>query len=783
MSETPVARPGGLDTVVLETIASRVLWLATAIVHHANHVRANPSGIKVGGHQTSSASMVSIMTSLWFEHLEAPDRVSVKPHASPVLHAIEFLLGRLSAEDLTTLRQFGGLQSYPSRTKDPVPADYSTGSVGIGATAPIWGALAHRYLEAHFDDVPQRGRQISLVGDAELDEGAVWETVADPMVSDLGEVLWIIDVNRQSLDRVVPHFAAHRLTTMFEAAGWHTQTVKYGRRLEDLFARDSGEALRRRIDAMDNGEYQRLLRADGAGLRERLPGAGRGRRGLERLVADLSDDEIVAAIRDLGGHDQVLLTEAYRAADAASDRPSIVFAYTIKGWSLPTEGHPNNHSALLSPEQFARFGAELGIDAREPFVGFEPGTQESRAAARVAHRLERPRPEAPPTVDVPAELGRTHSGRASTQTAFGRVFADLPREAPAAAARVVTVSPDVASSTNLSGWVHRTGVFNVVEHPDWFEDDPDSKLRWAESHVGQHIELGIAETNLVCLLGELGATWRQHGQPLLPVGTLYDPFVARALEPWSFGIYGGGQSILVGTPSGITLAPEGGAHQSISTPSIGLEQPGCIAWEPAFAQDFEWAFLRALASLGRPDGSSAYFRLSTRRSSRISPGCPTIPTRAPRAARACSPAATASSATGAATLSWQASGRHARGHRRRCRAGRRGPGRRGAVRDLGRPALSRLPGLARPRRRGEGDPRRPAAAGSRAPIVTVLDGHPHTLSFLGAVRQQPISCLGVDAFGQSGQLEDLYRHYGIDTDTIVGAAADLLDGAALTGGN
>ena len=158
----------------LREIEQRVLWLATAIVDSANRLRPNPTGLKVGGHQASSASMVTIMTALWLEQLGADDRVSVKPHASPVLHALEYLLGRLDAEYLPTLREFGGLQSYPSRLKDPVPADYSTGSVGIGATAPIWGALARRYVDTHFG-AGGTGRQWSLVGDAELDEGAVWE--------------------------------------------------------------------------------------------------------------------------------------------------------------------------------------------------------------------------------------------------------------------------------------------------------------------------------------------------------------------------------------------------------------------------------------------------------------------------------------------------------------------------------------------------------------------------------------------------------------------------------
>src|SRR5919198_1435411 len=216
-----------------------------------------------------------------------------------VLHAIEYLLGTLDERYLTTLREFGGLQSYPSRLKDPVPADFSTGSVGIGATAPVWSAIAHRYVAGHFE-VPRGGRQVALLGDAELDEGACWEAIVDPVVPHLGEVLWIVDLNRQSLDRIVPDIAAGRIASMFEAAGWQTITVKYGRWLRELFERDGGGALRRRIDQMPNEEYQRLLRATPEELRERLPGQGRGRRDVTALIADLDDAELSRAIRDLG---------------------------------------------------------------------------------------------------------------------------------------------------------------------------------------------------------------------------------------------------------------------------------------------------------------------------------------------------------------------------------------------------------------------------------------------------------------------------------------------------
>jgi pyruvate dehydrogenase E1 component len=753
------------STETLRAIERRVLWIATAIVHHANRIRPNRSGVKVGGHQASSASMVSLMTALWFAELRAEDRVAVKPHASPVLHAVNYLLGRLDRPYLETLRAYGGLQSYPSRTKDPDPVDYSTGSVGIGATAPIWGAIARRYLDHHRFEAGPQGRQIALLGDAELDEGAVWEAIADTAVATLGEVLWVVDLNRQSLDRVVPDIAAGRLADMFEAAGWQCLTVKYGRRLEALFEREGGQALRRRIDEMRNEEYQRLLRVEDADeLRERLPD---GSRALKKLVSELEDGELRAALRDLGGHDLEKLLEAYRAV--AADRPTVIFAYTIKGWSLPTEGHPANHSALLTHEQFAQLAGELGTDPEDPWAGFPEGSEAAGLCAEVAERLRRPQPEGREPPPVPPALGRRHRGRESTQQAFGRFFVDLVHEAPEVAARVVTVSPDVASSTNLGGWINKAGIWSVGERRDWFEDDPQTIVRWHETPAGRHIELGIAETNLVGLLGELGATWSRYGQPLLPIGTIYDPFVGRALEPWAFGIYAGGQSILVGTPSGVSLAPEGGAHQSIVTPAIGIAQPGCTFWEPAFGQDFEWALLDALSRLGRPGGSSAYFRLSTRPVDQSLAGEPSVERRS-QALRG--------------------------GYAMRRSDGRPGVTLvgMGAVMPEVLEAADELGGemdvicvtsadllfRALRARSGFGDasdqvldelfpPER------AAPLVTVLDGHPHALAFLASVRSTPIATLGVAEFGQSGDLQDLYRHHEIDAETIVGAALDLLD--------
>jgi pyruvate dehydrogenase E1 component len=764
-------RSAAADGDVLDEIAAHVLWTSTAMIHHANRIRPNLSGLKVGGHQASCASLVSIMTSLWFTQLQSGDRVSVKPHASPVLHSINYLLGTLDQNHLTTLREFGGLQSYPSRSKDPDPVDYSTGSVGIGATAPIWGAITRRYVNTTLGDAGT-GRQYSLVGDAELDEGAVWEAILDPSVQELGEIVWIVDMNRQSLDRVVPNIAAGRLETMFSAAGWQVITVRFGRLLEDLFGRPGGAALRRRILDMPNSEYQRLLRCSAQELRARLPAEGDDAGAIGDLITGLDDHTLVRAISNLGGHDMNSLRSAYAQID--DTRPTIIIAYTIKGYGLPTQGHPQNHSSLLTDEQFTELSVSLGQDPAQPWRRFDNGSPAAELCHATAERLQRaPLPaENPPA--VPTDLGRVPPAVSTTQAALGRALLDLTRDAPDVAKRIVTVSPDVSSTTNLAGWLNKVGVWSPGERHNWFDDDGETIMHWREKPTGQHMELGIAETNLVGLIGELGAAWSRWGQPLFPIGVLYDPFVERALEPWSYGIYAGGQSILVGTPSGVSLAAEGGAHQSIKTPSIGLEQPGCTSYEPAFAIEVEWTLLDCMSRLGRPDGRSSYLRLSTRPVRQELADVPTDPAARERRRRHV--------VAGAYTL--------------RPRAGAAATiVAMGAMMTEALDAADRLaqigigtevvcvtsPGLvfeAVQSRQGLGtapswilDQVFPAKRA--VPMVTVLDGHPHTLSFLSSVNRVPSKSLGVNNFGQVGSLDAVYRYHGIDTDSIVRAVLDL----------
>jgi pyruvate dehydrogenase E1 component len=398
------------------------------------------------------------------------------------------------------------------------------------------------------------------------------------------------------------------------------------------------------------------------------------------------------------------------------------------------------------------------------------------AGAEAAHRLIAASSRSPLRQLSPTDIGRTPPAVSTTQAALGRTLLDLTREAPEVAKRIITVSPDVSSSTDLAGWLNKVGVWSPTERRDWFDDDSETIMHWRERPTGQHMELGIAVTNLVGLIGELGATWSRWGQPPLPIGVLYDPFVERALEPWSFGIYAGGQSILVGTPAGVTLAAEGGAHQSIKTPSIGLEQPGCTSYEPAFAAEVEWTLLHSISLLGRPDGRSSYLRLSTRPVRQELAQIPTDPAARERRRRHV--------VAGAYTLRSCA-------HPSVCIVAM------GAMVTEAVAAAERLaqigveaevvcvtsPGLLFEAVQGrQGLTDGPTwildqvfPADRATPMVTVLDGHPHTLAFLATINRVPHKALGVSQFDQAGALDEVYRYHGIETDSIVRAALDLVN--------
>jgi pyruvate dehydrogenase E1 component len=757
------------DTLnLLESIQRKVLWLSTWMIHEAN-ARAT-DGSKVGGHQASSASMVSLLTALYFQALRSDDVVALKAHAAPAFYAIQHLRGRLDAAALRTLRSFGGLQAYPSRRKNPHVVDLSTGSMGLGAVAATFGALTGRYLLTHAGGDRARGprRWIVMVGDAELDEGNVWEALGEDLLAGLDNVLWIVDVNRQTLDRIVPDTRARQLPALFGALGWHVVELRYGRRLQALFARRGGARLRARLDAMPYAEYQSLLRVPPAAIRKALAATDGGSdAAIERLLASIDDAELPALLSDLGGHDLPAILDAFADAEATRGRPTVILAHTIKGWGLPLAGDPLNHTALLGQVQIEALRDAHGVTPGAEWDGFAPGSPEAELIAGLPPQFTSPAPEAGP-VDVPEELDETYPDEASTQEAFGRVLGALSRMPVADA--IVTVSADVAVTTHLAGWINRRGVYASAPRRDFFAELPQA-MRWTEGPRGQHLELGIAEHNLFLLLGALGLAPEIEGAPLLPIGTLYDPFVTRGLDALYHALYACGRFVVVATPSGVSLAPEGGAHQSVITPGIGIALPAITYFEPAFGREVEWILLAALRDVAARRGESLYLRLSTRAiDQRLAP--PADAAQRERVLRGGYRLIDARRAPGfdpdrAVHL---------------FAAGAMAPEAVAASRALAEDGVfASVFVVTSPDRlyRGLGTPRPyleelVSADEEDVPVVSVLDGHPHTLAFIGSalgVTQLP---LGVADFGQSGTRDDLYRHYGIDAPAIARAARTLL---------
>ena len=771
----------------LHQVERKLLWLSAWMVHHANHVRPNRDGLKVGGHQASCASVISVMTALYFEILRPQDRVAVKPHAGPVFHAINLLLARQSAEKMAGLRQMGGVQSYPSRTKDGPEVDYSTGSVGLGVALTSFASLMQDYVRLHgLDQGLPPGRQVAIAGDAELDEGNIYEALLEGWKHDVRNVWWVIDYNRQSLDSVVPDRLFGRIEGLFRDMGWNVLTLKYGRKLQAAFEREGGEALRRWIDDCPNSLYSALTFQGGAAWRQALLAELGREPGFRAIIDPLDDDELGALMTNLGGHDVDYLIESFRAADAAGDQPTCFIAYTVKGMGLPFAGHKDNHSGMMTPDQMEAFraqmrirpghewdiaeGLELDEGAFRAVIGNAPFAAPLTAAGR---RLDAPAVPIPPALPGPKTTGR----KVSTQSGFGDILAEIGRgngECAALAKAIVTTSPDVTVSTNLGPWVNRRGVFDRHTRNDVFRDAKlASAQRWGMSPNGQHIELGIAEQNLFLLLAAAGLQHGLTGARLLPIGTVYDPFVNRGLDALIYGCYQDARFLLVSTPSGITLAPEGGQHQSINTPLIGMAADRLASFEPAHVDEVAILLRHAFNHMQAPDGSAVWLRLSTRQLEQKER--PLDPAAVIAGAHWAHPpaegAAIAIAYQGPVAPEAEAAFAMLRED----------------VPEAGLLAITSPDRLhdgwlraTRARRAGKREEAHierilaPLAPG--AVLVTVLDGHPAAHSWLGAVRGQSVVPLGPDRFGQSGDLPDLYREYGLDADAILDACAQALLG-------
>ena len=777
----------------LKTIEQRLLWLSHWMIHHANHVRPKVDGIKLGGHQASSASMVSILTALYFHALRPEDRVAVKPHAAPVFHAIQYLMGNQTREKMENFRGFGGVQSYPSRTKDGDDVDFSTGSVGLGVAITSFASLVQDFIAAKAwgRDLPL-GRMVALVGDAELDEGNIYEALQEGWKNDLRNCWWIIDYNRQSLDGIVREGLFARIEKIFDAFGWDVVRIKYGALQRAAFAEPGGEALRAWIDRCPNQEYSALTFMGGAVWRKRLMEDLGDQGDVSALIDRRSDSELAALMENLGGNCVETMAGAFDAI--THDRPTCFLAYTIKGWGTPIAGHKDNHGGLMNPTQFATWQAHMGVAKGQEWDPFatvaDPGALQDFLAG-VPFFARGPRRYLDTRIPVPA-IAIDTDREISTQAAFGKILDDLSKGDSAFAARILTTSPDVTGTTNLGPWVNRRKLFARQSRADAFiEHRIPSTAKWEFTPEGQHVELGIAEMNLFLLLGAAGLSHSLFGKRLFPIGTVYDPFVHRGLDALNYACYQDARFIIVGTPSGVTLAPEGGAHQSIGTPLTGMSQDGLAAFEPAFADELavilEWAFdYMQRDGDGDPDertwlrdetGGSVYLRLTTnpleqpgkRHDDAFRQGAidgaywlrPPGPNCSVVIAYQGSIAPEAIAAAGligehrrdVAVLAVTSADRLNAGWTAAQRARARG----------NRSARSHIEtlfdGLSRD-----------------CLIVTAIDGHPATLAWLGAVGGHRTVSHGVEHFGQTGTIGDLYRHFGLDRHALTRSVLELSAG-------
>lgn len=764
------------ETRKLETLRAldqKVQWLSSWMIHNANHIRPNRDGVKVGGHQASSASSATILSALYFDVMRPQDRIAVKPHASPAFHAIQYLLGRQTRDKLENFRAYKGAQSYPSRTKDTSDVDFSTGSVGLGVAQTIFASLVQDYVQSHglMKDRAE-GRMIALLGDAELDEGNIHEALIEGWKQGLRNCWWIIDYNRQSLDAVVHEDLYKKFEIMFANYGWDVVVIKYGKTLQAAFAEAGGEALRSWIDACPNQVYAALCFQGGAAFRKRLATDLANDPDALALIGRRSDDALLALMSNLGGHDMESLLEAFHAA--RGDKPVCFIAYTIKGIGLPFQGHKDNHSGLMSEKQMDAYRSKQNVRAGYEWDRLEgislPHEEIEDFLARVPYAQISNRKAASAAVPVPATLEHPQLSSMSTQQGFGLILNALARSEHEFAKRIVTTSPDVTVSTNLGSWVNRRGLYAREELIDVFRQEKiPSSYSWDYSAKGQHFELGIAEMNLFLQLSALGLSHDINGVRLFPIGTVYDPFIERGLDALNYACYQDARFMIAGTPSGITLAPEGGAHQSIKTPLIGLSQPGLATFEPAYVDELAAIMAWGFDYLQRPGtgGGSVYLRLSTR------------------------PIAQAQRLAGRDITSGIIAGgywRHAPSNRTQVAiayTGALAPEALAAAEDLNAKgietailAITSADRLFSSWRAAQAEDREDEAhiarllaeLPQRARLVSVLDGHPASLAWLGAVGGHRTRTLGVDRFGESGNVAELYAATGIDAPAIVQAA-------------
>ena len=764
---------------ILKEIEKKISWLSSWMIHNANNIRPSLDGLKVGGHQASSASVVSILVALYFKILKSEDRVAVKPHASPVFHAIQYLLGNQTKDKLERFRGFEGAQSYPSRTKDTDDVDFSTGSVGLGGAVTIFASLIQDYINEHDLSASKlkKGKMVALLGDAELDEGNVYEALLEGTKQNVKNCWWIIDFNRQSLDAIVTDTLKLRIDQLFESMDWRVITLKFGKKLENIAKKPGGKEILSWIDNCPNDLYAALTYSGGKFWRDHLINDLGKNKNVRTLLKSLSDEELADIMTNLAGNDIESVIEAFDQA-GNDDIPTCFIAYTIKGFGLPLAGHKDNHAGLMNQEQIDKLKNKMNISDGEEwelYSGLNISKDKLRKfISKVPFNINKNRRFQDRVIPMSQNIIIKYKNLANTQDAFGRFLNDLGKSDSKFADRVITMSPDVTVSTNLGGWVNQRRVYNRNPRIDIFKDQKVvSAQKWTISPKGQHFELGIAENNLFLHLTAAGLSHSIFGTRLIPIGTIYDTFISRGLDALNYAVYQDARFLLIATPSGISLGPEGGAHQSIVTPLIGIGQPNLAMYEPAYVDELNILLKHSLNFLQSEQGTSVYIRLSTRNIPQLERKIDEnlekeiisggywlkVPTKnselvilfsgqmSPEVYEVISKI---EDEIDVGVLNVTSSER--------------------LYKDWtiiksnqyhNSNSTSRIEKLF-------------SITSDKVAIVTVLDGHSASLAWIGgAVKRKSIS-LGVDEFGQSGNLKDLYRRYKIDSEAIIDACAQII---------
>ena len=759
---------------ILKLLELKVGWLSNFIIHNANYLRIKDDDLKVGGHQASCASVISILVVLYFEILDEYDRIAIKPHASPVFHAIQYLLGNQTLENLKNFRKLNGAQAYPSVTKDYCNVDFSTGSVGLGGAMTIFSSIVQDYLFCN-NFVKKKNKMISIFGDAELDEGNVYEALLEGAKHEIENCWWIIDYNRQSLDGIIHEKLFEKLIGLFKLMGWDVHILKYGKKLQNLKKVNGGEKILKWIDNCPNDLFSALTFKGGEAWRFSLKEDFKKDNEVIKIIEQLSDYDLHQLMTNLSGHDVKELSEVFKK-NKNNRKPACFICYTVKGFSLPLAGHKDNHSGIMNEDQFKIYQKTMNIReghewkkteglkiSEETFNGF--------LSKNIFFRSKNSRKLTGHNSQVKEVSNIKFKDYMSTQDAFGQIINEIGKDKTNINKRIITTSPDVTVSTSLGGWVNQRNIFRRQAKNDIFNQEKvTSAQKWKYLPNGQHIELGIAENNLFLLLASLGTSDNIFGVRLLPIGTIYDTFIGRGLDALNYANYINARFILVGTPSGVTLSHEGGAHQSITTPSIGISQPNLSYYEPTFADELKVLMFWAFEYIQRKSGKSVYFRLSTKKLKQ--------------------PDRILEDVNKTEIIS---GGYWFEGFNQKidvliictgvileevikCKNSLKQDGIKTGIFIVTSPDSLYNNWIESTKKFGDASylEKKLLNVGKEVPIITIIDGHSSSLSWIGSIKGQKIIPLGVKDFGQSGNLNEIYKASEIDLNSIVDRIAKFI---------